>query len=592
MLISIRLRAVVRSDRGRHVAAVMFLQIVCLSRFFSVANGGTFHVNDLPNLKWWASASDSQLGANSNGTGTVLPGGSVGYVSDLSGNGNNLFMGNGVVNGGDTFRPTYQANFYENTPGIGFNGVNNLLSLTAPLANGATEFTLALVLGGPASPGGTANNWWGSFAGSGAATVSTNPYGYFATANGGTLSVYGSNRYTLSANDSELLMIVRMKQGGPVEFWQNGVLRGTGTWPTGTNNSILSPQKQLLGGYITATNPSLITPANVSSMGAFAKGSFLEGVATNSYLSDSQLADLTQYLTRKWPAVQDSSNSPNVYDPVGGHVQGVALSPTEKFVFHTSTITKYDSQWNSLNSYKNPNVFAGLPTTYGKVAHMGDGAYANGMLFAPLEVDFGYVGKYIGVYDATKPGMPLLGYRDISPQHHEVSSMTIAPDTGAHGIMFVTSFYGYAGGSKLWMYDYEDGNIASPHFGDFLGSADIPANITGIQGVTYHNGFLYFSEDSWNIDRVRWLGSTIDSTSEHVYKGFTTVQGIAADENALYLTYQSGSTTEYIETLTTGQLATLPEPSTNGMMLCGAALLLAFAAWRKRAASRMLRQEA
>ena len=85
------------------------------------------------------------------------------------------------------------------------------------------------MLGGPDTPGG-AGTWWGSYSGLGFATVdssSGSPNAYCGTASGDSVYVTGRGRFTLSGSESEYLMIVRAKAGGPVELWQNGYLRGT-----------------------------------------------------------------------------------------------------------------------------------------------------------------------------------------------------------------------------------------------------------------------------------------------------------------------------------------------------------------------------
>src|SRR5205807_10004907 len=103
------------------------------------------------------------------------------------------------------------------------------------------------------------------------------------------------------------------------------------------------------------------------------------------------------------------------------------------------------------------DVFAGLPRDHGSPHHLGDGAFCNGKLFVPAECDFHGNGQYIAVYDATAANLPLVGYRDITAQRHEVSGLTVVPRHGAHGVIYISSYFAEAGGGKLWLYDYQDG---------------------------------------------------------------------------------------------------------------------------------------
>src|SRR5690242_9533701 len=79
------------------------LLCVCAVAF---ARADDFNIGSLPGLQWWASAQDSQLAQNPDGTGVVANNGDpVGFISDLSGNGHNIVMGNSILSGGDSLRP-------------------------------------------------------------------------------------------------------------------------------------------------------------------------------------------------------------------------------------------------------------------------------------------------------------------------------------------------------------------------------------------------------------------------------------------------------------------------------------------------------
>ena len=105
-----------------------------------------FSPGALSGLQWWARADQSQLAQNPNGTGAVGDGDPVGFISDLSGNGNNAVMGNAVVSGGDSYRPLLQTNLVGGNPGILFNGSTAFSSLQSSLFHGASSLTMAFAI--------------------------------------------------------------------------------------------------------------------------------------------------------------------------------------------------------------------------------------------------------------------------------------------------------------------------------------------------------------------------------------------------------------------------------------------------------------
>ena len=158
----------------------------------------------------------------------------------------------------------------------------------------------------------------------------------------------------------------------------------------------------------------------------------------------------------------------------------MAVGDNRRFIFHTAMIEEYDSNWQLITN--NQAISAGIVAP-GTSFHCGDGSYAAGKIFAPLEQDFNGDGGTIGVYDATKPGLPLITAKNIATPQHEFSGLVVVPTQGTNGIIYVSSFEAYAGGDKLWMYDYAGGNVLAPNFGNFLGTLQIPASVTSIQGV-------------------------------------------------------------------------------------------------------------
>src|SRR6516165_2575313 len=127
-------------------ACVSICTFVCLALGFEQVRADGFNVGALPGLQWWASAADSQLAQNPDGTGTVGNGDPVGFISDLSGNAHNAVMGNAIVSGGDSYRPLLQTNLVGGKPGILFNGSTTYSSLQSSIFDGASALTVAFAV--------------------------------------------------------------------------------------------------------------------------------------------------------------------------------------------------------------------------------------------------------------------------------------------------------------------------------------------------------------------------------------------------------------------------------------------------------------
>ena len=523
-----------------------------------------FSIGEIADLQWWASAKDSALFQDSAGTLAAAPGGQVGFISDLSGNGHHAVMGSEIFAGGDARRPLLKPDVIHGAPGVLYDGVDDFSSLEAPILDDTDEFTLALVVQA-ADVSLATKRLWGASNGVEVGQVRINGLGRptvdFRTHTGGSVSASDNSGFTYGGTSQgyTAVLIARFRAGQTGELWHNGILRASDFWPGGSSDTLRSVQKTFLGNSNAAGNSSGYSPI----AGDYAKFYFLEGLATKSYISDTQLGGLYEHLSEKWPGVQNLKGSRNLYwnstvnpdrsAPAvnAGHLQGVAAKAGERIIFHTGMIEKYDAGWNLQTN--NQNVFANIPTDHGPVTHLGDGDYYAGKVFAPAETDLGGGGQFIAVYDANAPGMPLVAARDITAQHHEFSSLVVVPQHGGQGVIYGTSFVHSAGGQKLWMYDFAGGDINSAVFGRFLGTLDIPSTVTNIQGVEWSAPYFYFSAAGGSrgnrIERVRLAGGVLDGTSEIVVNGYTTVQGLAFDGDIALQAFQSGSTTEIVDLL-------------------------------------------
>jgi autotransporter-associated beta strand protein len=537
----------------------------------STARGANFDVRGLPSLRWWANAVDSLLAQNPDGTGTVGSGDPVGFISDLSGNGHNAVMGNAFIANGDSFRPLFETNLLSGSPGILFDGMNEFSSLQSSLFNGASSLTVAFAIGAANSSPSSQYIF-----GSNTATVgflnSGGPYAGVQLNNGQSIGLFptmGFGMNSAQGSDIMMTMIARFQPDGESDFWENGVLVGS-TLANFANAFIQSPTVKLLGNsnYATATSASSVTAS--SSTGV--KFYFLEGLAATSALSNAQVSQLNNYFLQKWPGVEEVSYSPNLYWDKSqnsqravattinaGHIQGVAVGDNERFVFHSGMIEEYDNNWRLITN--NQAISMGIVSP-GTPFHCGDGDYAQGKIFAPLEQDLNGAGATIGVYDATKPGLPLIASKNISTPQHEMSALAVVPTAGANGIVYVSSFEANSGGGQLWMYDYAGGNVTSPAFGNFIGTLQIPASVQEIQGVEWKAPYFYFSDgQNSTIQRVLYQNGALAAQAQLVWTAPTTVQGLGFDGANLLQVLQSGSSTEYAFTLTSSKFNTI---STTG----------------------------
>lgn len=546
------------------------------------ARAQDFNVAALPGLQWWASAADSQLAQNPDGSGAVTSGSSVGYISDLSGNGRNAVMGNAIISAGDTFRPQYQSDVAGFEPGILFNGSTDFMSLQSAFFNGASSETIAIAVEADSFDDTKRNVLGGGNMSLGFTGLGL-PDASFLQSNGQSAFLAGSTFATLNGSqgpeDTEIL-IARYQAGGDLELWANGVLAGSMPISAFGPTSTAAPSIPLLGNTNFATDSTgLVAPS--SEAGGFY---FLEGMATSTALSDSQISQLYTYLSAKYPGVQPTAESPNLYwnssvnpqetppttSSTAGHIQGVAAGGNDRFVFYTGVIAEFDSNWNLLNYNQSisPSSLA---------VHCGDGDYVAGKIFAPLETSFDGDNGCIAVYDATKPGLPLITSVSITSHIHEFSGLVVVPSAGTDGIIFGTSYYASAGGTQLWMYNYADGNVLSPTFGAYLGNLQIPSSVTDIQGVAYKAPYFYFS--GLTLDRVLYQNGVLSSQSQVVWQTGSTVQGLTVSGSSILQVLQGGSAYEVVATLTSNGFTQMSPTGFNAWNLNGNSNFGNTAAW-------------
>jgi autotransporter-associated beta strand protein len=535
----------------------------------SIARADDFNVAALPGLQWWASAADSQLAQNPDGSGAVVNGSPVGFISDLSGNGRNAVMGNAIISGGDAFRPQFQANLVGFEPGILFNGSTTFSSLQSAFSNATSSGTIALAIEGSSFDdteryifgGGNAALGFGPLAQPDAVVLPSST------------AVYGTNIGWFGGTPSRVtdILIARYQAGGELDLWADGVFAGSVPLSAIAPSSATALAVPLLGNLNYTTSPtSLVAPSSIA--GGFY---FLEGMETNTALTNAQVSQLYNYLSEKWPGVQGVAQSPNLYwnstvnpqetPPTtinAGHIEGIGAGGNQRAIFYAGAIALYDANWNLLNSNQSP----------GTGGHCGDGDLVAGKIFAPIEEDFAGVGGAIAVYDATKPGLPLITSVNTTNPQHELSGLVVVPTAGKDGVIFVTSYFANAGGGQLWMYNYADGNVLSATFGAYLGNLPIPTTVSQIQGVAWKAPYFYFSGTTGSagtIDRVLYQNGVLSNQSQVMWQGGGTMQGLTVSGSDILQVIQGGSTWEVVQTLSSAAFTQISPTGFNAWNLNG-----------------------
>jgi hypothetical protein len=180
--------------------------------------------------------------------------------------------------------------------------------------------------------------------------------------------------------------------------------------------------------------------------------------------------------------------------PVNGR-QGVCAEGGFYWVSGSTTLTKYDENWNVVA--ENTDPFKGYAL---EVNHIGDIDVYDGEIYAGVEyfMDGEASNIQMAVYDAETLQLTRTYMFDPESGQTEVSGMTVDPD---HGSMWMCSWAMDDSGSYLYRYDLESGA--------YLGKVrmEIPPQL--IQGIKYYDGWLYITADDGDAD---------DDAPDHVYK--------------------------------------------------------------------------
>lgn len=226
---------------------------------------------------------------------------------------------------------------------------------------------------------------------------------------------------------------------------------------------------------------------------------------------------------------------------VGGR-QGIAADENYYYVSGSTTLQKFDKDWNLLEENNDP--FAEFEI---KVNHLGDIDVYNGEIYAGAENfnDGAATDIQIAVYDAETLTLKRTFLFEPSSGQLECSGVAVDPD---HNAVWMCSWVGEESGRYLYRYDLTTG--------EYVGKVHLQCPPQWLQGIAYDNGYLYMTADDGTAD----LGEP-----DHVYRCFidpeattatvtlertlddVTLQGeiegisIDRDKNQMLISYNRGS---------------------------------------------------
>ncbi len=187
------------------------------------------------------------------------------------------------------------------------------------------------------------------------------------------------------------------------------------------------------------------------------------------------------------------------YSLAGSHEvdgrQGIAWENGSYYVSGSTTLSRYDSEWNLTASAEDP--FSAFEV---EVNHIGDIDVYQDEIYAGVEYFMDGEAKniQIAVYDAETLEMSRSWLFSEESGQTEVSGIAVDPD---HDSVWMCSWADGESGRYLYRYDLNDGS--------YLGKYHLQAPPQWIQGVAYYDGWLYLTADDGTAD----LGEP-----DHVYR--------------------------------------------------------------------------
>jgi hypothetical protein len=196
------------------------------------------------------------------------------------------------------------------------------------------------------------------------------------------------------------------------------------------------------------------------------------------------------------PAKQKNSANYKLKEvhPVNGR-QGICTENGYYWVSGSTTLSKYDSNWNLVAENKNP--FEGYTLD---VNHIGDIDVYNNELYLGVEYFMDGEGKNIqvAVYDGDTLKLKRVFPFNAETGQLECSGIAVDPDSGT---VYMSSWIDDVSSEYLYMYDLDTG--------DYKGRLKMEKAPKWIQGVAYYDGNLYVTSDD---------GDAEEDAPDHMYR--------------------------------------------------------------------------
>lgn len=188
-----------------------------------------------------------------------------------------------------------------------------------------------------------------------------------------------------------------------------------------------------------------------------------------------------------------------VYEPASVHAvngrQGICVEGDCYWVSGSTTLTKYDRDWNVIA--ENTDPFKGYDL---EVNHIGDIDVYNNELYLGVEHFLDGVGKNIqvAVYDGDTLELKRVFPFRADTGLLECSGIAVDPDSGT---VWMSSWIDDESSNFLYMYDLETG--------DYKGRLEMDPAPKWLQGVAYYDGSLYVTADDGDAD---------EDAPDHMYR--------------------------------------------------------------------------
>ena len=219
--------------------------------------------------------------------------------------------------------------------------------------------------------------------------------------------------------------------------------------------------------------------------------SFLAGCAkSNEPISEEALKDPAETV----PPAKQYTLADQV--EVDGR-QGVCVEGDYCWVSGSKTLTKYDRDWNVIKTNEDP--FRAFET---EANHIGDLDVYNNEIYAGAEYFMDGEGKniQIAIFDGDT-----LEYKrsfPFEPESGQLECSGLAVDPDSESVWMV-SWVGDESGKYLYRYDMNTGT--------YLGKIRMDPEPALIQGIAYHDGYLYVTSDDGEAD---------EDKPDHLYRTY------------------------------------------------------------------------